>query len=123
MDSMTRSHRFDNTVPEVRESARRRQEGVVQMMYQVVHSPKDGSATPGSRTPSEAPPALRPLLGNVATEILESAREHQAGRVAENATTVATFEFSERWFRDSHPLRGSAAPARAVPFLPTELRR
>lgn len=39
------------------------------------------------------------LLGNVATEVLELAREHQEGRVAEDATVVA--DFSERWFRDS----------------------
>ena len=40
-------------------------------------------------------------LLDVATEVLEMAREHQAGRVAGDATDVATFNFTEGWFRNS----------------------
>jgi hypothetical protein len=41
------------------------------------------------------------LVDKVATNILTLALEHQEGRVAQNATTVATYDFTERWFRDS----------------------
>jgi len=41
------------------------------------------------------------LLDDVATEVLEMAREHQEGRVAGDATDVATFNFTEGWFRNS----------------------
>ena len=39
------------------------------------------------------------LLSNVATQVLEIARSHQKGRVADSATSVA--KFSEGWFRKS----------------------
>lgn len=39
------------------------------------------------------------LLDDVATEILEFARKHQVGRVADSATNVATFNFTEGRFR------------------------
>jgi len=39
------------------------------------------------------------LLTNIATSVLDLARQNQQGRVAQDATMVANF--SERWFRDS----------------------
>ena len=40
------------------------------------------------------------LSDKIATTILNSCKQHQLGRVAEDATMVA-FNFTERWFRDS----------------------
>jgi site-specific DNA-methyltransferase (adenine-specific) len=40
------------------------------------------------------------LIDKIATTILKTTKVYQNGRVAENATTV-TFNFTERWFRDS----------------------
>lgn len=39
------------------------------------------------------------MLDTIATENLEIAKEHQNGRVAEDATVVS-IDFSERWFRE-----------------------
>ena len=38
------------------------------------------------------------LIGKVVTRVLDLARRHQTGRVAENVTSVT---FTEGWFRDS----------------------
>lgn len=40
------------------------------------------------------------LLNNVVTDVLDTAREHQEGRVTDEVTDV-TFEFTEWWFRNS----------------------
>jgi len=40
------------------------------------------------------------LLSNVVTDVLEFCKKHQEGRVTDKVTMV-TFNFTERWFRDS----------------------
>lgn len=41
------------------------------------------------------------LLDKIATPLLESAKQHQKGRVSKNATNVALHNFTEGWFRNS----------------------
>lgn len=41
------------------------------------------------------------LMESVATNVLAKCKEHQDGRVAKNATSVALYNFTEGWFRNS----------------------